>query len=117
MTAELRVRGPGSLKLHRRPGKNLRLMDNDRLLLTGTVEWKYPEHRPSIVRIVVSDPIDDSTDGFGDGSYWWAEWGLQLEGSLDLTLKMCPKPFELPEKIPPTITTLFHISASVCTTN
>jgi hypothetical protein len=65
-------------------------MDNDRLLLTGTVERKYPEHRPAVVRVVVSDPIYNSTDGFSDGSCWWAEWELhwktaafsQLEGGL-----------------------------------
>jgi len=66
--------GPGSLKLHRRPGKHLGLMDNDRLLLAGADEWKYPKDRPSVVRVVVGDTIYDSTDGLGDSSCWWVEW-------------------------------------------
>jgi hypothetical protein len=63
---------------------------------------------------VVSDPIYNSTDGFGDGSCWWAEWELhwktgaflQLEeGSLDLPFKMCPNSFDFPQKIPSPLTT------------
>jgi beta-galactosidase GanA len=51
-------------------------MNDDRLLLAWAVERKYPKDGPAVIRVVISDPVYDSTDSFGDGPCWCAKWRL-----------------------------------------
>ena len=58
----LRMHDPGTGNLHGRPGKHLGLVNNYGFLLVRIIERQNAKHRPTIVRVVISYPINDATD-------------------------------------------------------
>ena len=68
LASEFRMNGPCPLKLHCSAGKHFCLMDGDRFLLMGIVKRQNTQDRPSVVRIVVGNAIDDTANRFADGA-------------------------------------------------
>jgi hypothetical protein len=58
--------GPSTVKFDGRASKYPGLVDYDRLLLMWIVERRDPEYGPSVFRIVIGNPVNDSPEGFFD---------------------------------------------------
>ena len=56
------------MEFHSRPGKDFGLVYNDGILLVGVIERRDSKDRPPVVRVVISNPIDNSFDRFLDYS-------------------------------------------------
>jgi len=69
LATKFRMYGPRPMEFHCGAGKNLCLMNRYRFFLMGIGKGQNTQNGPSIIRIVVCDPIHNTTDGFGDCSW------------------------------------------------
>jgi len=62
------IKGSSLLLTHGCSGKHFGLVNNYSFLLVGIIKGQYAKHGPAVVRVVVSYPVNDAANCFGDGS-------------------------------------------------